>query len=152
MNESSARLSAVVEPNLYVSGAISSIGAPRRLLLSWTDKRFHLLLSDEQYNELTEVFQRPKLTRRFSAGADEIATLLLDLRAIPRVDPSPTVPVQVRDPEDVEILAAAPGGNADYLVTGDADLLELRGDPGLGSLRIVTVIDFRTVLDQAASN
>ena len=54
----------------------------------------------------------------------------------------------MRDPKDEPILAAALGGGADYLVTGDADLLIYRGDSRLGSLQIVTVHQFLAVLDR----
>ena len=64
-----------------------------------------------------------------------------------RVTPSETIPVAVRDPKDTHLLAAALGGNAAFLVTGDADLLVLNGDPALGPLRIVTA---RAFLDDLA--
>ena len=60
-----------------------------------------------------------------------------------------TLPVHVRDPKDAKILALALGGNADYLVTGDDDLLVLNGDPRLGKLQIVTVHTFLTVLQSS---
>jgi predicted nucleic acid-binding protein len=47
---------------------------------------------------------------------------------------------------DERILGAALAGNADFLVTGDEDLLVLAGDPRLGSLRIVTVAAFLAIL------
>lgn len=53
--------------------------------------------------------------------------------------PIEAVPVTVRDTKDIHLRAAALGGNADYLITGDDDLLVLNGDPALGRLRIVTV-------------
>ena len=40
------------------------------------------------------------------------------------------------------VLATALAGIADYLVTGDQDLLVLDGDPAIGALRIVTVREF----------
>jgi len=43
----------------------------------------------------------------------------------------------VRDAKDEVILAPALGGRADYLVTGDEDLLVLRGSAEIGSLRIL---------------
>jgi len=54
--------------------------------------------------------------------------------------------VAVRDVKDEKILASAIEGAADYLVTGDADLLILNGNPALGTLKIVTVRDFLAVL------
>lgn len=53
----------------------------------------------------------------------------------------------LRDPKDVHILAAALNGGADYLVTGDDDLLEHQNDPRLGTLRIVTVARFLAILE-----
>lgn len=43
-----------------------------------------------------------------------------------------------RDPNDDPLLSAALNGRADYLVSGDLDLLELASDPRLGGLRILT--------------
>lgn len=40
-------------------------------------------------------------------------------------------PVPVRDPDDAVVLGEALGGSADVLVTGDRDLLDLEGIPGL---------------------
>jgi predicted nucleic acid-binding protein len=54
------------------------------------------------------------------------------------VVPAPTLPVAVRDPKDEPILAAALGGKADYLISGDDDVLVLSGDPGVQPLRIIT--------------
>jgi predicted nucleic acid-binding protein len=45
------------------------------------------------------------------------------------------------------VLAAALG-NADYLVTGDDDLLVLADDPRLGQLRILTVTAFLNILKE----
>lgn len=45
------------------------------------------------------------------------------------------------------MLALALDSKADYLVTGDEDLLVLAGDERLGSLAIVTVAEFLRILD-----
>jgi predicted nucleic acid-binding protein len=60
--------------------------------------------------------------------------------------PESRPPVSVRDPRDEHILALALAGNADFLVTGDNDLLVLAADPRLGKLRIVTVAAFLALL------
>jgi hypothetical protein len=56
------------------------------------------------------------------------------------------IPVDVRDPKDAHILAAALGGDADYLITGDDDLLVLRDDSRLSRPDIVTVVEFLSIL------
>ncbi|MGH2615596.1 MAG: PIN domain-containing protein [Thermomicrobiales bacterium] len=64
--------------------------------------------------------------------------------------PSTNIPVPLRDPNDEQILAAALGGDADYLVTGDNDLLDRQGDPRLSTLKIVTAAQFLAVLNESA--
>jgi predicted nucleic acid-binding protein len=44
------------------------------------------------------------------------------------------------------VLALAIDGEADYLVTGDEDLLSVRGNPGLRGLRIVRPTAFLALL------
>jgi uncharacterized protein len=151
MSGSSVRPRSVVDTNLFVSGAISPRGAPRRLLEALYDQRFHLLLSKEQYGELSEVFRRPRLRKLFRYSRDELAALFALVAAAPPVTPVIAIPVQVRDPKDIKILAAALGGDADYLVTGDGDLLEHRDDPRLGKLQIVTAAEFLNILDALAA-
>ena len=58
----------------------------------------------------------------------------------------PSEPVQsiCRDPDDDAILACALEAKADYLVTGDVDLLELRAFKGM---RIVTPRDFELLFN-----
>jgi hypothetical protein len=50
--------------------------------------------------------------------------------------------VTVRDPKDTVILATAIDGKADYLVTGDKDLLVLAGHKSIKPLKIVTPTEF----------
>jgi putative PIN family toxin of toxin-antitoxin system len=148
MRRSSARPRIVADTNLFVSGAIAPLGQPRRLLTAWTAGRFVLLLSAEQRAELTDVFARPRLRARFRMTPGQVAALFAGLAAAPQVTPSPAVLLTVRDAEDEHILAAAMGGTAEYLVTGDDDLLVLRDDPRLGPLKVVTVAEFLAILDE----
>src|SRR4051812_31442188 len=63
---------------------------------------------------------------------------LIEMRTL--VVPTPTVDVsQLRDPKDAIFLAAAVATAADFLVTGDRDLLQAQF---AGPTRIVTVADF----------
>lgn len=118
MSESGAP-KAVVDTNLFVSGMINPRGRPRRVLRAWYEDRFFLVLSDWQYAELTDVFSRSKFVRRYRLTPQDLADLLTRIATAPRALPSPSIPVSLRDPKDVYILATALGGDADYLVTGD---------------------------------
>jgi putative PIN family toxin of toxin-antitoxin system len=141
----------VVDTNIFVSATLFKRGNPYALRQAWLANAFELLLSDSHLAELAEVLGRPKLIQRYQVAAEDLAELFTGLTAATRVHPSPTLPLQVRDPKDVMILAAALGGEADYLVTGDGDLLEHQGDPRLGKLQIVTAAEFLAILDASTT-
>lgn len=136
---------AVVDTNLFVSSAINPQGAPNQLLRAWRRGDFVLLISDEQRAEVQEVLSRPEIAQKYNLSEEYRAHLLFLVDALAlKVRLQRRLPVHVRDPKDEHLLAAALGGKADYLVTGDADLIALDGHPELPDLRILTV---RTFLD-----
>jgi putative PIN family toxin of toxin-antitoxin system len=131
-----------------VSGLLSNRGAAYLLLEAWRADAFVLLYSDDLYAEYADVLPRPKFAR-YHLTPEIIAAFLRRVRRRGRrVTPRRRLPIAVRDPKDDMVLAAALGGHADYLVTGDADLLDLRGRPEVGTLHIVTVPEFLTILNQ----
>jgi putative PIN family toxin of toxin-antitoxin system len=148
MSESNAP-SAVIDTNVFVSGTINPHGRPRQVLRAWHEGRFKLILSDRQHAELITVFSRPKIIRQFRITLIELTELIARIGAVTPIVPSSSIPVSLRDPKDEHILAAALVGKADYLVTGDDDLLVHQGDPRLGALQIVTASQFLDALDDS---
>ncbi|MBA2518228.1 MAG: putative toxin-antitoxin system toxin component, PIN family [Chloroflexia bacterium] len=147
MSAGNAKPRTVVDTNVFVSGMFFPRGKPFALLNAWEREAFRLIITDEQYAELYDVFRRSSLVDRYTLADEIVRTFFHRLNAADRVQPSAAVPIPVRDPKDVPILAAAIGGNADYVVTGDKELLVLRDDPRLGRIAIVTIADFLHVLD-----
>ncbi len=142
---SSARqiVKAVVDTNLFVSGTILKRGRSFELLEAWRQGAFTLVMAHEQRAELADVLTREHIAVRYRVTAEDVEALfrrIADL-AMDVVVGEPS-PVTVRDPQDEPILATAIFGEADYLVTGDKDLLVLRDDSRLRPLRIVTVEEF----------
>jgi uncharacterized protein len=74
----------------------------------------------ELVEELTEVLRRPRLTRLGITESDVIGVLAYLAPVLPTLE----VDVQLRDPKDVPVVAAAVAGRADVIVTGDRDLLD----------------------------
>jgi putative PIN family toxin of toxin-antitoxin system len=71
-------------------------------------------------DEVSGVLSRPKLAR-YRLAAGDVRDLLRSLaRTLPTVD----VDVDIRDPDDAPVVAAAVAGKADAIVTWDGDLLE----------------------------
>ncbi|GIW05497.1 MAG: twitching motility protein PilT [Dehalococcoidia bacterium] len=148
---SAARLlSAVVDTNIFVSAVLSPRGTPARILAALQSSSFQLISSRDQQQELADVLAREALFGRYQVSRAERDDFieLFGLRAR-LVEPTKRLPVSVRDPKDSMLLAAALGGRADYLVSGDSDLLELAGDPRLGRLSVLTAAAFVAVLDEA---
>lgn len=143
------RARVVIDTNLFVSGTLLKRGAPYRLLEAFRAQQFTLVISEELRAEIAEVLQRPKLAARYQVTEGDVAALLFAIDTGAAFTPLTTPPPgRVRDPKDEAVLLAALSGAADYLVTGDEDLLVLRSDPQLGTLRIVTVTEFLEVLHQ----
>jgi putative PIN family toxin of toxin-antitoxin system len=133
----------VLDTNLLVSGFVSRIGAPYALMQRWYAGDFTIIVTAELRAEYEDVLSRPRLIEKHGLSQVEIdgffEALTIDGDT---VEPLSLLPIEVRDVKDERVLAAALEDRADYLVTGDNDLLTLAGDPRLGTLRIVTARAF----------
>jgi len=114
----------VLDTNVFVSALINPKGAPAAILGDLRSKRFILVFSPPINEEIVAVLNRPYIRDRYHLGDRifdvsfilwELAELVIDL---------PGVKVS-SDPDDDKFLATASAGRADYLVTGDSDLLRL---------------------------
>lgn len=102
--------------------------------------RFTLLVSDQLVDEMrTVVVGRARLAQRIAATKIEpLIDALMEIGE--HVDTGGIdFPHIVRDPKDDYLIVLATLGNADVLVTGDRDLLELNAPT---PFRIVTLTDF----------
>jgi putative PIN family toxin of toxin-antitoxin system len=94
------------------------------------------IVTSEIVNEYVDVLGRPKFS--LPAPLLQSWTELIALRTLSI--PSPPVDIALpRDPKDIPFLAAAIAGRADYLITGDNDLLAAKSTV---ATRIVTVAEF----------
>ena len=94
-----------------------------RLVLAEHDLVLGQVILDELHRVLKQKLRLP---------ADRLAAVdavLVGFEVIPR--PAKPSPVNVRDPADRWILATAVAGEADVLVTGDADLLAVQDEAPL---------------------
>jgi putative PIN family toxin of toxin-antitoxin system len=123
----------ILDTNILLSALLSSMGAPAKLVDAWERNVFTLVASDELVAEFLEVARRPffKIRLRPSAAellAEGLRDFSVHCRDLERGAQAP-------DPKDSYLLAMAETGQADFLVTGDKELLALRHHK---STRIVT--------------
>jgi putative PIN family toxin of toxin-antitoxin system len=143
----SVRLRVVIDTNQFVSGTISKQGNPYQLIHRWRTGAFTVVTCAWQREEIAGVLQRPKIRERYRLSDGDIAALLLYIDTTAEfVTPEEGLPLVVRDPNDQLILGTAIAGAAQYLVSGDHDLLILRDEPLLRNLQILTVAEFLTLL------
>lgn len=134
-----------IDTNLVISGTISPNSYPAKLLTSWTEGDFEWILTEETFGEIKEVLQRKELQSKYHIDETEAKSFLDNLAAgaeFAETMPQEKLPIHSRDTKDDILLSCALGGNCDYLITGDEDLLVLNGKKELGELQIIKVADF----------
>lgn len=116
----------VLDTNLLISGLMYPDSIPGRIVTAWRESHFDVAISPAQLEEVGRVLAYPKIRAILKWDAETIEAflkqLLLRMELIEIGDPQVSVP---RDPSDSPILATIVAAKADYLVTGDADLLAL---------------------------
>ncbi len=117
-------LRAVIDTNLLVSALVFSYGRLAALRLAWQDGRFRPLVSKSTTTELLRVLAYSKFKLTQEEQEELLADYLPFCITVRMPVKLPTVP-SCRDPLDEPFLHLALVGKADYLVTGDRDLLSL---------------------------
>ncbi len=118
----------VLDTNVLVSAVLTPEGKPRGCL-EYALERGVLLLSEQTRGELLEVLYRPRLQRYIVKSEREGVLGRVAIRA-ERVEVEKRIEA-CRDPKDDKFLEAVVSGEADYLVSGDEDLLVLHPFRGI---------------------
>jgi uncharacterized protein len=128
----------VFDTNVFVSAFIQPKSPPGQLLARLIqDDGFELVLSACILDEIRRALRYPKVRKRIRLDDDDLdlRVTMLGILSTMVAASSDAVSGVSRDPDDDAILAAAAEGCADYIVTGDQDLLAIGDYQGI---RIVT--------------
>ena len=117
-------LRVVLDTNVLVSGLAYPASTPGRIVGSWRQGALAVVLSRHILDELSRVL--PRLNHRLTLSKTEIADLvdIISLE-VDLVEPKPVKKNAVRDISDNPIPGTLLASKADYLITGDHDLLVL---------------------------
>lgn len=111
----------IVDTNLWISFLLSKdYGKLDKL---FNAENLILLFSRELLDEFVEVARRPKFKKYFSIT--DLNELLTEIHSRAEFIDVTSVVNLCRDEKDDFLLALAKDGKADFLITGDNDLLEL---------------------------
>jgi putative PIN family toxin of toxin-antitoxin system len=132
----------VIDTNWYVSGTINR--KSRRVLFELlTGENFVILLSNEILAEYRLVISREKFKKIIkTAQVTRFINLVMSKVTIVQIKSSLT---GSRDPKDNFLLSLCSDNSADFLISGDNDLLVLETT---GATRIVTLHDFLEITSQ----
>jgi uncharacterized protein len=118
-----AGLRVVLDTNVLVSGLAYPASIPGRIVVLWRQGGLDVVLSRYILDETARVL--PRLSR-IQLNADEIRDLVDSLMFLADiVEPEVNTEPALRDAADQKVLGTLLSAKADYLITGDKDLLAL---------------------------
>ena len=128
-------MNVLIDTNVLLSAALRDRAPERVVLFVATQEGWRWIVTPDILREYEEVLRRPKF-----GFSEELLHRWMELFTLRTVNIGCPTPVEFeRDPKDAPFLAAALAANVDVLVTGDLDLLSLKGQL---ATRILTTADF----------
>jgi len=126
----------IIDTNVWISFLIGKeLQGLRELII---DEKVKIITTDQLISEIRIVTARKKLKKYFDQ--DSVTALISLLEIIGEKIKIRKIERVCRDPKDDFLLALAKDGKANYLITGDKDLLELNS---FGRTQILTTRQFQ---------
>src|SRR5688572_2916196 len=117
---------AVVDTNILIRAIIMPRGTVGPVITRLRDEAYRLIYSSSLIDELLAKLALPRIREKYHLG-DQAIDDILALIALRGELVAPTRRVKIcRDPKDDMFIEAALAGSAEYIVTGDEDLLTLK--------------------------
>jgi putative PIN family toxin of toxin-antitoxin system len=120
-----ASLRVVLDTNVLVSGLAYPASVPGRIVSAWQRGGLDVVLSKYILDEMVRVLPKLSRNKRSPAEIRDLAGSFMLTAEI--VEPSGELVEELRDGKDQPVLGTLLAAHADYLVTGDKDLLALAG-------------------------
>ncbi|MDR0283968.1 MAG: putative toxin-antitoxin system toxin component, PIN family [Propionibacteriaceae bacterium] len=118
-------ITVVLDTNVLVSGIAYPASTPGTVVGAWRAGRLELVTSHYVLDEVARVLPRLRHASVNEAMAKDLASSFLFLARV--VVPADVNEPDLRDPADAPVLGTLVASGADWLITGDHDLLALAG-------------------------
>ena len=139
-------LKIVLDSNVFVSALINPRGKPAQILNYVFENKIRLFTSPSIIEELERVLSYPKLVKRHGLEKQELKEFVSDLLSIlSLVEGKKALELIAEDPADNNYLSCALDAKADFIVSGDIHLLNLREYEGI---QIITPAQFLKMLEK----
>lgn len=135
----------VIDANIILSAVISQTGLPNQLIdMLFSARAFEHVVSPAIIAEWYECVSRKSIQKAAKASELQLQSFIASIIAYSTViDDSTTAQGLCRDPKDDMYISAALDANANFIVTGDNDLLDLAS---IESVLVVTPRQFYNFL------
>jgi uncharacterized protein len=138
----------VMDTNVLVNGVLTPGRAPARLLELVLAAKIKLVISTQIIQEIQRVMEYPgiiKLMKKHRVDSRELAETIWRLLRVAHLTPG-TIKVQrvAADPADDKFLACALEGQAEFIVSGDHHLTDLKHYQGIRILSPAAFISLRS--------
>ena len=132
---------AVVDTNILISALITKKpSSPRQVFNLIKSENFLLVTSPTILEELEDVISREEIVKLHQRTSKQIEEILKEIVETSYIVPGLiSVEVVKEDPDDDKFIAAAIEGQADYIISGDKPLLNIKEYHGI---KIVSPTDF----------
>jgi putative PIN family toxin of toxin-antitoxin system len=128
---------AVVDTGVLISALIKRQGTTGDVLLALRNGRFIMIYTTDILVEIIDVLGRPAIRSKYHIEPDDITSLINLIRLRGELVTSKRKITACRDPKDDKFLEAALAAEAECIVSGDADLLDLSPFENIPVLRPV---------------
>lgn len=135
------KIKVILDANIFVSFFLTGGETIASVFALWKRGEFEVFASTDIVAEVYRIFRYPKIQKRVTSVDQKAMTQTVE-DLIERVYPHERTH-ELRDPDDEKYLEAASECQADYLVSGDRDLLSLKK---FGRTRIVSPKEFVEIL------
>lgn len=131
----------ILDCNIWISFLIGHQAQLAQRIL--TDMRFDVYACDELLEEIHDVCGRDKIRDRVNdEDLEDFFRIIYAFCNMAKTEKK--TQSEIRDPKDLYLLSLAESVEADYLVSGDADLLDLKQHKQTKMLKLA---DFRKLLE-----
>lgn len=114
-----------IDTNVFISTVIKPESRVAMIVVRMRNGDYTLIYSEKMLDELIGVLTRDKIWKRFALTEETVNTFINSIVKHGEKVEVMTVVDVCRDPDDNILLALALDGTADYIVSGDKDLLDL---------------------------
>lgn len=121
----------VIDTNVFVSATITEKGKPSQILKAWQEKKLEVIISPEILKEIGQIIFKSKI-KKISFWTDK-----------------ERYQKAIKHAPGRKFLVAAVEGKADYIVSGDRHLRDLKIYKGI---EIASVAEFLQILENKRKN